>query len=164
MVAIDGTKFFGSNKKSCPECSKNSKGEKTHCFHSGTVMSTVGMGPKLVIGFEMYKPGEDSVSKDEGELNVAKKLISSVVKSHKKLMDIVVYDALACNSIWINHCRNLGIDAIVRAKIAKRFKYCSVFIFIGRWITIKSTFIDIYFISFISMKANVIEMKLISMP
>jgi len=116
VVAIDGTKFFGSNKKSCPECLKNSKGEKTHCFHSGAVMSTVGIGPKLVIGFEMYKPGQDSASKDEGELNVAKRLISSVVKNHKKLIDVAVYDALACNSIWINHCKNLGIDAIVRAK------------------------------------------------
>ena len=116
MVAIDGTKFFGSNKKSCTECLKNTKGEKTHCFHSGADMSTVGSGPKLVIGFEMYKPGQDSASKYEGELNVGKRLISSVVKSHRKLIDVVVYDALACNSIWINHCKNLGIDAIVRAK------------------------------------------------
>ena len=54
VVAIDGTKFFGSNKKSCPECLKNNIGEKTHCFHSGAVMSTVGIDPKLVIGFEMY--------------------------------------------------------------------------------------------------------------
>ena len=66
VAAIDGTKFFGSNKKSCSECLKNAKGKTTHCFHSGAVMSTVGMGPKLVIGFEMYKPGQDAVSKDEG--------------------------------------------------------------------------------------------------
>ena len=105
VAAIDGTKFFGSNKKSCSECLKNTKGDMTHCFHSGAVMSTVGSGPKLVIGFEMYKPGQDSTSKDEGELNVAKRLISSVVESHKKLIDVVVYDALACNSIWINHCK-----------------------------------------------------------
>ena len=116
VVAIDGTKFFGSNKKSCPECLKNTKGEKTHCFHSGAVMSTVGMGPKLVIGFEMYNPGKDSASKDEGELNVGKRLISSVVKSHRNLIDVVVYDALACNSIWINHCEDLGINAVVRTK------------------------------------------------
>jgi len=66
-------------------------------------MSTVGSGLKLVIGFEMYKPGRDSVSKDEGELKVAKKLISSVVKSHEKFIDVVLYDALACSSVWINH-------------------------------------------------------------
>jgi len=41
-----------------------------------------------VIGFEMYKPGKDSVSKDEGELNVSKSLITSVLKSHKELIDV----------------------------------------------------------------------------
>ncbi|KLU64482.1 transposase DDE domain protein [Desulfosporosinus acididurans] len=116
VAAIDGTKFFGSNKKSCPECLKNTKGNKIHSFHSGAVISIVGKGPKLVIGFEMYRPGEDSASKDEGELNVVKRLLSSTMKSQKRLMDVVVYDTLACNSVWINHCRNLGIDTIVRAK------------------------------------------------
>jgi hypothetical protein len=29
---------------------------------------------------------------------------------------VVVYDALACNSQWINHCINLGVDVIVQAK------------------------------------------------
>ena len=41
VVAIDGTKFFGSNKKSCSECLRINKRETTHCFHSGAVMSTV---------------------------------------------------------------------------------------------------------------------------
>ena len=47
VVAIDGTKFFGSNKKSCPECLRNN----AHSFHSGVVMSTIGYGPKMVIDF-----------------------------------------------------------------------------------------------------------------
>jgi hypothetical protein len=112
VVAIDGTKFFGSNKKSCPECLKN----KAHCFHSGAVMSIVGDGPKLVIDFKNYKPGQDSASKDEGEQNVAKRLLTNVVSVHKKLIDVVVYDALACNSVWLNHCIEHGVGAIVRAK------------------------------------------------
>ncbi len=112
VAAIDGSKFFGSNKKFCPECLRNSK----HYFHSGTVMSIIGDTPKLTIGFELYRPKEDYASKDEGELNVAKRLISDVSENYKKFVDIVVYDALACNSIWINHCQNLGVDVIVRAK------------------------------------------------
>ena len=112
VVAVDGTKFFGSNKKSCPECLRN----KSHCFHSGAVMSTVGDGPKLVIDFENYRPGQDSASKDEGEQNVAKRLLTDVVSVHKKLIDIVVYDALACNSVWINNCVKHEVDVIVRAK------------------------------------------------
>ena len=112
VAAIDGTKFFGSNKKSCPECLRN----KAHCFHSGAVMSIVGDGPKLVIDFENYRPGQDSASKDEGEQNVAKRLLTNVISVHKKLIDVVVYDALACNSVWINHCIEQGVDAIVRTK------------------------------------------------
>jgi len=38
------------------------------------------------------------------------------MKSHNKLIDVVVYDALAANSIWINHCKNLGKDVV---KIAR---------------------------------------------
>lgn len=112
VAAIDGTKFFGSNKKSCPECLRN----KAHCFHSGAVMSIVGDVPKLVIDFENYRPGQDSVSKDEGEQSVAKRLLTDVVSVHKKFIDVVVYDALACNSVWINHCIEHGVDAIVKTK------------------------------------------------
>ena len=102
--------------KSCLECLKIIKGDKTHSFHSGAVMSIIGDGPKLVVGFEMYKPGEDSASKDEGEQNVAKRLLSDITKTYKNLFDVVVYDALACNSKWINHCIKNKVDAIVRAK------------------------------------------------
>ena len=48
-------------------------------------MSIVGEGPKLVIDFENYRPGEDSVSKDEGEQNVAKRLLTEVVSVHKTM-------------------------------------------------------------------------------
>ncbi|MFT8352720.1 hypothetical protein [Clostridium saccharoperbutylacetonicum] len=112
VVDIDGTKFFGSNKKSCPECLKN----KTHCFYNGAVMSIVGEGSKLVIDFENYRAGKDSASKNEGEQNVTKRLPTDVVSIHKNLIEVVVYDALACNSVWINHCIEHGVDGIVRTK------------------------------------------------
>ena len=34
----------------------------------------------------------------------------------KGLVDVVVYDALACNSIWINHCINNKIIPVVHVK------------------------------------------------
>jgi len=42
VAAIDGTKFFGSNKKSCPECLIS----KQHHYHCGVVMSTIGDKPR----------------------------------------------------------------------------------------------------------------------
>jgi len=47
VAAIDGTKFFGSNKKSCSECLKNTKDKTTHYFHSGAVMSTSRDGSQI---------------------------------------------------------------------------------------------------------------------
>lgn len=112
VAAIDGTKFFGSNKKSCPECLSS----KDHHYHSGVVMSTIGGKPRLVLGFEMLRPGKDSLDKYEGELTAAKRLISDASSAYYKAADVVVYDALACNSQWINHCFGLGLDVVVRAK------------------------------------------------
>ena len=45
-----------------------------------------------------------------------KRLLSNVVNNHKNLINVVIYDALVCNSIWINHCIELGVDSVIRAK------------------------------------------------
>jgi len=100
VAAIDGTKLFGSNKKSCIECCKTkTRNNYIHHFHNAAFMSLIGKEPRLIIDFEMYKGTEDSSKKDEGELTVAKRLLSKVVKEHKHTIDVVVYDALACNSV-----------------------------------------------------------------
>ena len=95
--------------------SDNKKNRRIYYYHYSSVMSTIGDGPKLVLGFEMCKPRDD-YTKDEGELVSSKQLISEVVGNYRNFVDIVIYDALACNSIWINHCLDLGIDVIVRVK------------------------------------------------
>jgi len=77
-------------------------------------MSIVGDGAKLVIDFENYRLRQDSVSKGEGEQSAAKRLLTDVVSVHKRLIEVGVYDALACNSVWINHCIEHGVDVIVR--------------------------------------------------
>ena len=96
VTAIDGTQTFNSDKKSCDHCLKvNKKGKvEQRNFHSSVVLSTVGDGPKVIIDFEPYKPGEDNAKKDEGELTVAKRLIKRVSEYHKDLIDVVIYDGL----------------------------------------------------------------------
>lgn len=118
VAAIDGTQTFNSDKKDCENCLsafKKGKEEKRN-FHSSVVLSTIGEGAKLIIDFEQYKPGEDSATKDEGELTVAKRLIKRVSENHNKLIDVVVYDAIACNSEWINTCIEAGIYSVVRVR------------------------------------------------
>lgn len=63
----------------------------------------------------MYKSKTYDKEKDEGEFTAAM-LLNKVVKDHTGFIDIVVYDALACNSVFIKECIKLGIDEVVRVK------------------------------------------------
>ena len=116
VAAIDGTKIFGSNKKSCIKCLSMEIINRKHYYHSASVMSLVGSGLNLVLDYEMYNFKIDSTKKDEGELNVSKRLLSRVINQHRNFIDIITYDALACNSIFINHCIESGVDAVIRVK------------------------------------------------
>ncbi len=118
IAAVDGTQTFNSDKKNCDHCLKAFKKGKTEerNFHSSVVISTIGKSPKLTIDFEQYKSGIDNATKDEGELTTAKRLIKRVLNNHQKLIDVVVYDAIACNSEWINICIESGLDTVVRVK------------------------------------------------
>ena len=61
VAAIDGTKLFSSNKKSCIECCKTkTRNNHIHHFHNVTFMSLIVKEPRLIIDFEMYKGTEDS--------------------------------------------------------------------------------------------------------
>lgn len=116
-VLKNGTKLFGSNIKNCPECCRTKlKNGKVHNAHNAVFMSLVGSHPRLTINFELYQGSSDSSKKAEGELTVAKRLLERVRQTYNSMVDIVVYDALACNSIWINHCINNKITPVVHVK------------------------------------------------
>ena len=38
------------------------------------------------------------------------------MENHKKLIDVVVYDAIACNSDWFKTCIEAGVETVVRVK------------------------------------------------
>lgn len=117
VAAIDGTKLFGSNIKSCPECCKSTlKNGKVHNAHNAVFISLIGSHPRLTIDFELYQGSSDSSKKAERELTVAKRLLEKVCQTYNRMVDIVVYDALACNSVWINHCIKYKITPVVHVK------------------------------------------------
>ena len=59
------------------------KGKKYY-YHYAFVMSIIGDGAKLTLGFEMCRPREDQ-SKDEGELAASKQLISDITGAFRIL-------------------------------------------------------------------------------
>lgn len=117
VAALDGTRLFGSQKKSCKHCAAQMKRNgKIDYSHNAVFMTLVGQKPRLIIDYEMYQGLVDSSKKEEGELTVAKRLLTRATKEHKHLLDVVVYDALASNSIWFNHCISCNVIPIVQVK------------------------------------------------
>jgi hypothetical protein len=116
VAAFDGVELFESTNKNCSKCLTREINGVTHYFHRAVVASYVGADPRIVIGAEMLTPKKDSSNKDEGELTGAKRLLKNLHKKHHHFADVIVYDALACNSPWINAAKSCGIDAVVRVK------------------------------------------------
>jgi len=116
VAGIDGTNLFNNQSPHCDDCIlKRNKG-KEYYSHSCAVMSLIGNGPSLVLDFEMNKHKNEANDTGAGELASSQKLINRVVSTHSGLVDVVAYDALACNSPFINECRKLNIEAVVRIK------------------------------------------------
>jgi len=116
VAAIDGTQILDSKKKKCSSCLTMNKRGVAHYTHNAAVMSFIGNVPNIALDFEMYKAKKNDEEKDEGEFTASLRLLNRVVVEHPGLIDIVVYDALACNSVFIKECMKLGIDAIVSVK------------------------------------------------
>ena len=116
VAAIDGTNLFNRKKPSCDDCIYTNKRGKIYYAHASTVMSLIGDGANLVIDYEMIKHRKEANDTGEGELIAAKKLLNRAVSTHKGLIDVVTYDALACNSVFLNECLSLNIDAVIRVK------------------------------------------------
>lgn len=69
-----------------------------------------------IIDFELDQGSGGSSKKAEGELTASKRLLVKACKTYNGLIDIARYDALACNSIWINHCINIKITPALHVK------------------------------------------------
>ena len=116
VAAIDGTNLFNRKKPSCDDCIYTNKRGKIYYAHASTVMSLIGDGANLVIDYEMIKHRKEANDTGEGELIAAKRLLNRAVSTHKGLIDVVTYDALACNSVFLNECINLNTHAVIRVK------------------------------------------------
>ena len=116
VAAIDGTNLFNRKKPSCDDCIYINRRGKVYYAHACTVMSLIGDGANLVIDYEMIKRRKEANDTGEGELITAKGLLNRAISTHKGLVDVITYDALACNSVFLNECLNLNIDAVIRVK------------------------------------------------
>ena len=116
VAAIDGTKLFYNADPHCDDCLFTKNKGREYYSHSCAAMSLIGKGANLVLDYEMYKHKNEANDTGEGELITARKLANRAVLAHNGLIDFVAYDALACNSPFVNECIKLNIEAVIKVK------------------------------------------------
>ena len=107
VAAIDGTNLFNIRKPSCDDCIYTNRRGKVYYAHACTVMSLISDGANLVIDYEMVKHRKEANDTGEGELISVRRLLNRAVSTHKGLIDVVTYDALASNLFQLFTTRRL---------------------------------------------------------
>lgn len=118
LISIDGTKQFSSNKISCPHCCKkeHSNGEIEY-YHQLLVATIVHPDKKTVLPlFSEPIMKEDGETKNDCELNAAKRLIPDLKKEFPRLEIIILADAIYNNGPFIKMLKKHGFSYIIRYK------------------------------------------------
>ena len=117
VAAVDGVELFSSKVKCCEGClTRELSNGETEYFHKAVVCMTIGADPHIALGAEMLRPKNDGSDKDEGEMTGVKRLLKNLNRTHYHFTDVIVADALYMNAPFINAVKEIGMDAVVRAK------------------------------------------------
>ena len=115
-AAVDGLELFTSKVKCCEGCLTREVNGEEEYFHKAVVCMTVGSDPHIALGMEMLGPKNGGSDKDEGEMTGVKRLLTNLHRDHYHFADVIVADALYMNAPFINLVKDIGMDAVVRAK------------------------------------------------
>ena len=118
LLSIDATQYFASNKNNCNQClnQKNSDGT-IHYFHKLLCATIVHPHIKEVIPL-LIEPiqNSDGKTKQDCEINAAKRLIPKLRELYPKLKIIVLADALYSNSPFIQLLKDNRMHFMIGVK------------------------------------------------
>ena len=118
LLSVDGTGQFASTAISCPECcQRQRKSGQTEYYHQ--LVGAVIVHPELNTVLPMMPEAitrQDGASKNDCELNAAKRLLRRVRADQPKLKFIVVEDSLAANAPHIELLGALDMRYIIGVK------------------------------------------------
>lgn len=117
LVSIDGTGQFASSAISCPACCSKTTGGQTCYYHQ--LLAAVIVHPDLPTVLPLMPEAitrSDGASKNDGERNAAKRLLTGLRRDYPKLKLMVVEDSLASNGPHIELLESLGMRYILGVK------------------------------------------------
>ena len=118
LIPIDGSEYFSSEKIHCPHClhSKPKKG-KPRYYHQILQATIVSPGQRYVLPL-CPEPiqNNDGTTKQDCEINAAKRLIAKIRSIHPKLPVIIGGDGLYSKQPFIDELKTVNMSFILVAK------------------------------------------------
>jgi hypothetical protein len=118
LITLDGTGQFSSNTLSCPQCcEKKHRNGRVEYYDQLLVASIVDPDKKTELPlFNEPIKKEDGKTKNDGELNAAKRLLPELKEAFPRLKIIILAEALFANAPFIKLVNNQGFKFIMRVK------------------------------------------------
>lgn len=118
LISADGVHYFESKKIKCKRCTVK-KHKNGTCSYHHSMLSVALVHPRrrevFTLGGEAIEK-QDGITKNDCELNAAKRLQSGLYEAYSGMPFIMVEDALYANGPHIEQIRENGWDFIINVK------------------------------------------------
>jgi len=118
LVPLDGSDYFSSTKCNCPACLESKSSDGTLRYHHQILQAALvkpGLRQVLPIGVEEVRR-QDGLTKQDCELNAAKRLIPRLVASHPHMDIVIIGDGLYSHVPFVVLLREQRLSFILVAK------------------------------------------------
>ena len=117
LAAFDGTQYFSSGKIKCDRCNTKTRNGITIYSHQALQVAVMSLDQKEPLPLYAEEiAGEGNNSKQDCEINAAKRCIAKIKQDHPKLGLVLVGDALFGNTPMIQEILACGWDYIINTK------------------------------------------------
>lgn len=118
LLLLDGSEYFNSNKCSCPGCLQAKSADGSVRYHHQILQMVIAKpGLKQVLPFGAEEVcRQDGITKEDCEINAAKRLIPRIAAGHSHMDLVIVADGLYSHVPFVELLRNNHLSFILVAK------------------------------------------------
>jgi hypothetical protein len=118
LVPIDGSDYFSSSARHCPSCLESKKSDGTIRYHHQILQAALvkpGVPNILPLASEEVRR-QDGVTKQDCELNAAKRMIPALAMAHSHMDMVIIGDGLYSHVPFVQLLREHAFSFILVAK------------------------------------------------
>jgi Transposase DDE domain len=118
LISLDGSEYFSSEKLCCPGCLRKEDKKGRIRYHHEILQAALmhpTMRQVIPLAPEAIK-NTDGTTKQDCEINAAKRLVKRIRRDHPKLRIIIVADSLHSKQPFIEELHRLGMRYILVVK------------------------------------------------